>query len=62
MLAKAMLGICMALLTMASVALLGLGQTMPTQELRQIGIASNAKPEIVRSLIVLNAHGAILSW
>jgi hypothetical protein len=36
-------------------------QTAPTQgPLKQIGVASTAKPDLVPSLIVLNSHGATL--
>jgi hypothetical protein len=61
MLTKPMIGICVGLLTLLAVPLSGFAQTAPTQgPLKQMGVASNAKPEIVPSLIVLNADGATL--
>jgi len=61
MLARPIIGICAALLALAAVPQSGNAQTAPTGgTLKQIGVPSSAKPEIIPSLIVLNAHGATL--
>lgn len=61
MFGRLMTGVCAGFLAVFAVASSGYAQTAPTQdELKQIGVASNAKPEIVPSLIVLNARGATL--
>lgn len=61
MLARPIMGICAGLFALVAVPLSGFAQTVPTQgAVRPIGVASNAKPEIVPSLIVLNARGATL--
>ena len=61
MLARPVMGICAGLFALFALPLWGLAQTPPTQDaLKPIGTASNAKPEIVPSLIVLNARGATL--
>ena len=58
---KTVFGLYAALLAFAAIPLPGLAQTDTTDStLKQIGVASNAKPEIVPSLIVLNARGATL--
>jgi hypothetical protein len=61
MVSNATIGIWAGLLALIAVPLSGIAQTAPTQgTLKQIGAPSNAKPEIVPSLIVLNARGATL--
>jgi hypothetical protein len=61
MLTKATIGLCAGLFALVAVPLSGTAQTAPPDDaLKQIGVASNAKPEIVPSLIVLNARGAAL--
>ena len=59
--AKATIGLWAGLLALVAVPLSGLAQTAPSDAtLKQIGVPSNARPEIVPSLIVLNARGATL--
>ena len=61
MLTKATIALCAGLLALVAAPLSGIAQTAPSNgTLEQIGVPSNAKPEIVPSLIVLNAHGATL--
>ncbi len=61
MLTRPIIGACAALLALAAVPQSGNAQTAPTGgTLKQIGVPLNAKPEIIPSLIVFNAHGANL--
>jgi hypothetical protein len=61
MLARQMIGACAILVALTGAPLSGLAQTAPPSgQLKQIGVASTAKPEIVPSLIVINSHGATL--
>lgn len=61
MIAKVIIGLSAGLLALVAVPLSGTAQTaQPDGTLKQIGVQSNAKPEIVPSLIVLNARGATL--
>ena len=61
MIAKPMIGMCAALFALVAVPLPGIAQTAPKDgALKQIGVASSTKPEMVPSLIVLNARGATL--
>jgi hypothetical protein len=61
MIRKPAIGLCAALFAILSSPLSGLAQTAPTPSVpKQIGVASNAKPEIVPSLIVMNSRGATL--
>ena len=60
-LARSIMGVCAGLFVLVAVPLSGVAQTAPTQGVvKPIGVASNAKPESVPSLIVLNARGATL--
>jgi len=55
------IGIWTGFLVLFAAPLAGIAQTVPTQAApKQIGAPSNAKPEVVPSLIVLNARGASL--
>jgi hypothetical protein len=61
MLARHMIGVCTALVALVAAPLTSLAQTAPSAPgLKQIGVASTAKPEIVPSLIVMNSHAATL--
>ena len=61
MFAKTTIGLWAGLLTFVAVSLSASAQSEPPPStIKQIGVPSNAKPEIVPSLIVLNAHGATL--
>jgi hypothetical protein len=58
---KATIRLLAGLLSLVAVPLSGTAQTAPPDDaLKQIGVPSNAKPETVPSLIVLNARGATL--
>jgi hypothetical protein len=58
---KFIIGACAGFLALSALAASSIAQTTPApSEPKQIGVASSAKPEIVPSLIVLNARGAIL--
>ncbi len=61
----AMLGLCTGFIALVAAPLAALGQNAPPPaqtgpELKTIGVPSNAKPEIVPSLIVMNSHSATL--
>lgn len=61
MFTKATFGLCAGLLALVVVPLSGTAQTAPPDDaLKQIGVPSNTKSEIIPSLIVLNARGATL--
>jgi hypothetical protein len=48
-------------LALSAIPLSGIAQTAPPPDtLKQIGVPTTARPEVVPSLIVLNAHGATL--
>jgi hypothetical protein len=61
MLARTKIWVCAGRLAVLAFPLIASAPTTPAQDTpKQIGVPSNAKPEIVPSLIVLNAHGATL--
>ena len=65
MLTRRFFGLCAGAIALAALPAAALAQSQPaaaqtSPSLKQIGVASNAKPDIVPSLIVVNSRGASL--
>lgn len=65
MLTRRMIALCAGLLAFAALPVVALGQDMPLPaqtgaNLKQIGVPTNAKPDVLPSLIVMTSRGVTL--